>query len=94
MLPSKKSLFLFFLLISIVVFPISAQKKQPNIERRINALLVKMTLEEKLGQLQQLDGEADGRFRPEHLELARKGCLVRLLMCAAQKHERIATRRS
>ncbi|MEJ7699081.1 MAG: hypothetical protein WKF71_05465 [Pyrinomonadaceae bacterium] len=32
-----------------------------------------MTLAEKLGQLQQLDGEADGRFRPEHLELARKG---------------------
>ena len=29
-----------------------------------------MTLEEKLGQLQQLDGEADGRSRPEHLELA------------------------
>ena len=39
------------------------------------ALLSQMTLEEKLGQLQQLDGHADGRFRDEHLELARKGLL-------------------
>ncbi|HXI24412.1 MAG TPA: beta-glucosidase BglX [Pyrinomonadaceae bacterium] len=34
-----------------------------------------MTLEEKLGQLQQLDGEANGNYRPEHLELVRKGLL-------------------
>ncbi len=34
-----------------------------------------MTLEEKLGQLQQLDGEANGDYRPEHLELVRKGLL-------------------
>jgi beta-glucosidase len=34
-----------------------------------------MTLEEKLGQLQQLDGEANGNFRPEHRDLARKGLL-------------------
>src|SRR5438128_3347347 len=34
-----------------------------------------MTLEEKLGQLQQLDGEANGNFRPEHRDLARKGVL-------------------
>jgi beta-glucosidase len=34
-----------------------------------------MTLEEKLGQLQQLDGEGNGNFRPEHLQLARKGLL-------------------
>ena len=34
-----------------------------------------MTLEEKLGQLQQLDGDANGNFRPEHLELVRKGLL-------------------
>ena len=34
-----------------------------------------MTLEEKLGQLQQLDGEGNGNFRPEHLELVRKGLL-------------------
>ena len=34
-----------------------------------------MTLAEKLGQLQQLDGEGNGRYRPEHLEMARKGLL-------------------
>ena len=34
-----------------------------------------MTLAEKLGQLQQLDGEAKGNYRPEHLEMARKGLL-------------------
>ncbi len=34
-----------------------------------------MTLEEKLGQLQQLDGEGNGNFRPEHLDLIRKGLL-------------------
>jgi beta-glucosidase len=34
-----------------------------------------MTLEEKLGQLQMLDGEANGNSRPEHLDLVRKGLL-------------------
>ena len=49
----------------------------------------RMTLEEKLGQLQQLDGEANGRFRPEHLELARKGLLGSVLNVrgAAQVNE-------
>ena len=45
------------------------------IERKINSLLARMTLAEKLGQLQQLDGEANGKFRPEHLAMARKGLL-------------------
>src|SRR5205085_126714 len=55
----------------------SAPQPQPriDIEKRINALLSRMTLEEKLGQLQQLDGEANGNFRPEHGELVRKGLL-------------------
>lgn len=61
------------LLISTIVS--SAQAPQPNIEKRINALLSRMTLEEKLGQLQQLDGEANGNFRPEHRDLVRKGLL-------------------
>jgi len=34
-----------------------------------------MTLAEKLGQLQQLDGEGNGAFRPEHPDLIRKGLL-------------------
>ncbi len=52
-----------------------ASPQQNDIEKRIDALLAKMTLEEKLGQLQQLDGEGDGKYRPEHPELIRKGML-------------------
>lgn len=50
-------------------------QQQSDIEKRIDTLLAQMTLAEKLGQLQQLDGHADGKYRPEHLELARKGLL-------------------
>jgi beta-glucosidase len=53
----------------------TAKPSQAEIERKIDALLARMTLEEKLGQLQQLDGHADGNFRPEHLDLVRKGQL-------------------
>ncbi len=49
--------------------------RDAEIERKVNALLARMTLAEKLGQLQQLDGEANGKYRPEHLEMARKGLL-------------------
>src|SRR5438874_1797888 len=34
-----------------------------------------MTLAEKLGQLQILDGEANGNFRPEHRDMVRQGLL-------------------
>jgi beta-glucosidase len=34
-----------------------------------------MTFDEKLGQLQQLDGTAEGDYRPEHVELVRRGLL-------------------
>jgi len=53
----------------------SHSQKRQNVEARITALLARMTLAEKLGQLQQLDGEANGNFRPEHLEMVRKGLL-------------------
>jgi beta-glucosidase len=52
-----------------------ASQRQANIEARIDALLAKMTLEEKLGQLQQLDGEANGNYRPEHVDLIKRGLL-------------------
>jgi beta-glucosidase len=55
--------------------PVGRKLAQADVERRINNLLARMTLAEKLGQLQQLDGEANGNFRPEHLELVRKGLL-------------------
>jgi len=44
-------------------------------EKRASDLLGRMTVEEKFGQLQQLDGDWDGPYRKEHLELARKGLL-------------------
>jgi len=53
----------------------SHSQKPQNVEARINALLKRMTLAEKLGQLQQLDGEANGNFRPEHLQMVRQGLL-------------------
>ncbi|MDT4965432.1 MAG: beta-glucosidase [Acidobacteriota bacterium] len=70
-----------FLLI-LTSLPVQAQRRRhrtgpgpQTIEQRINALIARMTLEEKLGQLQQLDGEANGNFRPEHRDLVRKGLL-------------------
>lgn len=57
----------------LTVRPNSAKERA--IEQKIDALIARMTLAEKLGQLQQLDGEANGRYRPEHLEMARKGLL-------------------
>jgi beta-glucosidase len=76
---SLKSIGLLLIITFIIAFamPLSRSHSQGtgNIERQIDALLAKMTLAEKLGQLQQLDGEGNGNFRPEHLELARKGLL-------------------
>ena len=66
-------LFIFAFLASAIAVPATAP--QADIEKKINALLARMTLEEKLGQLQQLDGEANGNYRPEHIELVRKGLL-------------------
>src|ERR1044072_3165223 len=69
----------FFSLLAVFLFfvphVVVGQKNDPATEQKINALLAKMTLAEKLGQLQQLDGEANGNFRPEHLEMARRGLL-------------------
>ncbi|HJT68464.1 MAG TPA: glycoside hydrolase family 3 N-terminal domain-containing protein [Pyrinomonadaceae bacterium] len=61
-----------FLLAAIA--PVRSQRPR-NVEQQINALLAQMTLAEELGQLQQLDGEGNGNFRPEHVELTRKGLL-------------------
>ena len=59
----------------LVLLTLFVSSAQSDIERRVNALLGRMTLEEKLGQLQQLDGEANGNYRPEHIDLIRKGLL-------------------
>jgi beta-glucosidase len=64
------------ILLALSMLPAFASQQPDNdIEPRIDRLLSQMTLEEKLGQLQQLDGEANGNFRPEHIELIRKGLL-------------------
>jgi beta-glucosidase len=68
----------YLLLLSIFTTnSVFAQRRnQADIERKINALLAKMTLAEKLGQLQQLDGDfPTGAGRPEHFEMVRKGIL-------------------
>ena len=72
----RPALFLTVVLVflSVAVVP-SATQRPKDFEQQIDALLAKMTLAEKLGQLQQLDGEANGNFRPEHLELVRQGSL-------------------
>jgi beta-glucosidase len=62
-------------LLSLMSAPASHSRQAPNVEARVNALLARMTLPEKLGQLQQLDGEGNGNFRPEQLDLIRKGLL-------------------
>lgn len=64
------------LLLSVVAVPAQApRRKEADIERRINELLARMTLEEKLGQLQQLDGDWTGTYRPEHPAMVRQGRL-------------------
>ena len=55
--------------------PSRSTQRQVDIERKINALLARMTVEEKLGQLQQLDGDVDGSYRAEHPDLVRRGLL-------------------
>lgn len=70
----------FALLIILIGFffllpPATAVSPQLDVERRIDVLIKQMTLAEKLGQLQQLDGEANGNYRPEHRDLILKGGL-------------------
>jgi len=62
----------FLLCVSILSF--SQQNLNPNIERRIDALLKQMTIEEKAGQLSQFSGPT-----PENLDLVKKGEVGSLL---------------
>ncbi len=75
MKPFRLTTLFISLALVLLILPVCAQVRQPNTEARIDALLREMTLAEKLGQLQQLDGESNGNFRPEHLDLIRKGLL-------------------
>jgi beta-glucosidase len=73
----KRISFVFLTVVCVLLAAIApARSQRPrNVEQQVNALLARMTLAEKLGQLQQLDGEANGNYRPEHVELVRKGLL-------------------
>jgi beta-glucosidase len=74
--PIRLPLVVVILLVGLTTLVVPSHSQQPkDFEKQIDALLAKMTLAEKLGQLQQLDGEANGNFRPEHLELVRQGSL-------------------
>ena len=82
MQPAKLRGLLLALALVAAAVPASPQRRRAAprraaspLERRVEALLARMTLEEKLGQLQQLDGHSDGRYREEHADLARKGLL-------------------
>ncbi|HEV2883737.1 MAG TPA: beta-glucosidase BglX [Pyrinomonadaceae bacterium] len=79
---------ILLLAVTLAAIPTVSQQRTPRpqptrnrrlaalgVEKRIEDLLRRMTLAEKLGQLQQLDGEANGNFRPEHVALVRKGLL-------------------
>lgn len=82
----------------IALLPGIAQNQRTDVEAKVNALLARMTLEEKFGQLQQLDGEANGNYRPEHVELSRKGLLGSTLNVRGAKRtnelQRIAVEQS
>ena len=80
---NRKQIISLFLIVNLLGISVYAQRKTKSvsakdaqIERKVNALIAKMTLAEKLGQLQQLDGDyPTGKGRPEHFEMARKGLL-------------------
>lgn len=59
----------------LILLPFAFGTAPDNLESKLASLLSIMTVEEKFGQLQQLDGLADGSYRPEHLDLIRKGLL-------------------
>ena len=66
MLRLRRTAFLLFS--SRLVLPWGQQKTDPAIERRIDALLKQMTIEEKAGQLSQFDGD-----NPQNLEIIKQG---------------------
>ncbi len=78
---SSTSRIIFFLAFSSVlslVFSFSPSAyglSSKEIDKKVTALLAEMTLTEKIGQLQQLPGEADGSYKTE-LETSVKGGLV------------------
>src|SRR5215211_6660064 len=98
MKPVKMSCLVILLALLIASRSVEAQRAATDPEAKIDALLAQMTLADKLGQLQQLDGEANGNYRPEHLEMIRKGLLGSTLNVRGAKRtnelQRIAVKES
>lgn len=100
--PNKPLRLLLILLIVFIALSVPASKshsqRSGDVEKQINDLLARMTLEEKLGQLQQLDGHGDGRFKDDQPELVRKGLLGSTLNVRGVKNtndlQRIAVEQS
>lgn len=65
---------LVFLLLAGLAVP-AAAAPDPEVEARIDSYLARMTLAEKLGQLQMLGGDASGAYAGELPALARQGLL-------------------
>jgi beta-glucosidase len=97
-LVQRMGLSLVLVLATLLAPVVQAQRAGREVERRIDALLARMTIEEKLGQLQQLDGHADGRYKDEHPEMVRKGLLGSTLNVRGVRHtnelQRIAVEQS
>lgn len=77
------------LLIAIIAIPANAQTtalSDQEIESKVQDLLAQMTPAEKLGQLQQVEGDWDGTVRPEQIELAREGMLGSTLIVRGAAH--------
>ncbi|HST52592.1 MAG TPA: beta-glucosidase BglX [Pyrinomonadaceae bacterium] len=55
--------------------PSARANAHDDIERKIDALIARMTLEEKLGQLQQLGGDVAGHANPDLYDAAKRGVL-------------------
>ncbi len=76
MMKPTRPICLLLLLTSLAsILPLAARTTQTEAEKKVEVLLARMTLAEKLGQLQILDGEANGNYRPEHPEMIRQGLL-------------------
>jgi len=96
--PARSAAMLAAIALLLLILPVIAVPSDGDIERRVDALLRRMTQEEKLGQLQILDGEANGNYRPEHVEMIRKGLLGSTLNVRGAKRtnelQRIAVEQS
>jgi beta-glucosidase len=69
-------LVILFLAASAIVPAQTQRRSDAEIERKVDTLLGRMTVAEKLGQLQLLDGDyPTGQARPQQMEMARKGLL-------------------